>query len=75
MLVSMLKKVLSMFECLIFGNKTMIFCGLLFICCCLKGYSLQVKHKQDWVQGFILSLSQLLCCPDQVLAVMVLSQH
>ena len=41
----------------------------------LKGHPLQVRHKQVWDRGFILLLTRLLYSPDQMLAVMVLSQH
>ena len=38
-------------------------------------YPLQVSHKQKWGHGFIFLPSHLLCCPDQMLAVMVFRQH
>ena len=38
-------------------------------------HPLQVNHKQEWGHGFIFLLSYLLYCPDQMLAVMVLSQY
>ena len=41
----------------------------------LKRYPLQVRNKQDWGRGFILLLPRLLYCLDQMLAVMLLSQH
>ena len=41
----------------------------------LEGHPLQVRHKQDWGRGFILFYPRLLYCPDQMLAVMLLSQH
>ena len=41
----------------------------------LEGHLLQVRHKQDWGQGFILLLPQAAVLPDQMLAVMMLSQH
>ena len=40
-----------------------------------EGYPLQVIHKQDWSQGFIFYYPRLLCCLNQMLAVMLLSQH
>ena len=41
----------------------------------LEGHPLQVRHKQDWGRGLILLLSRLLYCQDQMLAMMLLSQH
>ena len=41
----------------------------------LKGHPLQVRHEQDWGRGFILLLPQAALLPDQMLAVMLLSQH
>ena len=40
-----------------------------------EGYPLQVRHKQDWGRGFIFYYLRLLHCLDQMLAVMLLSQH
>ena len=42
---------------------------------CLEWHPLQVRHKQDWYWGFILLLPQAQYCPNQMLAVMLLSQH
>ena len=39
-----------------------------------EGYPPQARHKQNWGRGFILLLP-LLHCLDQMLAVMLLSQH
>ena len=41
----------------------------------LEGHPLQVRHKQDWGRGLSFYYSSLLYCPDQMLAVMLLSQH
>ena len=41
----------------------------------LKRYPLQVRHKQDWGRGFILLLPQTAACLNQMLAVVLLSQH
>ena len=41
----------------------------------LKGHPLQVRHKQDWGQKFILLLPQVAVLLYQMLAVMLLSQH
>ena len=43
--------------------------------CRLKRYPLQVRHKQDWPEGLSFYYSRLLYCLDQMLAVMLLSQH
>ena len=40
-----------------------------------EGHPLQVRHKQYWGRGFILLLPRLLYCLDQMLAVVLLSQH
>ena len=40
-----------------------------------EGHPLQVGHKQDWGRGFILLLPRLLHCLNQMLAVVLLSQH
>ena len=40
-----------------------------------KGYPLQVRYKQDWGREFILLLPQTAELPDQMLAVVLLSQH
>ena len=42
---------------------------------CLKGHPILIRHKQDWGRGFILLLPRLLYCLNQMLAVMLLSQH
>ena len=37
---------------------------VMYSCChCLKGHPLQVRHKQDWGQGFILLLTQTAVLP------------
>ena len=41
----------------------------------LQGHPLQVRHKQDWGRGFILLLPQAAVLPDQMFAVMLISQH
>ena len=41
----------------------------------LKVYPLRVKRKKEWDQGFIFLLLQTPAISDQMLAVMVLSQH
>ena len=38
-------------------------------------HPLQVTHEQDWGRESILLQSRLLYCPDQMLAVMLLSHH
>ena len=47
--------------------------------CCrrrrLERYPLQIRHKQDWGRGLILLLPRLLHCLNQMLAVVLLSQH
>ena len=43
--------------------------------CRLKGHSLQVRHKQDWGRAFIFLRPRMQCYPDQMLAVMLLSQY
>ena len=40
-----------------------------------EGYPLQVRHKQDWGRGLSFYYPRLLHCLDQMLAVMLLSQH
>ena len=40
-----------------------------------EGYPLQVRHKQDWAEGLSFYYPRLLHCLDQMLAVMLLSQH
>ena len=40
-----------------------------------EGYPLQVRHKQDWGREFILLLPGPLHCLNQMLAVVLLSQH
>ena len=42
-----------------------------------KGHPIRARHKQDWGQGFIFLLPQaaVLDYPNQILAVVVLSQH
>ena len=40
-----------------------------------EGYPLQVRHKQDWGEGLSFYYPRLLHCLDQMLAVMLLSQH
>ena len=42
----------------------------------LKRHPLLVRHKQDWGRDFLsFYYPKLLYCPDQMLAVMLLSQH
>ena len=41
----------------------------------LEGHPLQVRYKQDLSRKFILLLPQTANCPDQMLPVMLLSQH
>ena len=41
----------------------------------LERYPLQARHKQDWGREFILLLPRLLYCLNQMLEVMLLSQH
>ena len=38
-----------------------------------KGYELQARHKQGWVECLSFYYPRLLYCPDQMLAVMLLS--
>ena len=45
------------------------------VCSSFEGHPLQVKHKQDWGRGFILLLPQIAALPDQMLVVVLLSQH
>ena len=45
------------------------------LCLCLEGHRFWVRHKPDWGGGFILILLRLQYDPDQIVAVMVLSQH
>ena len=40
-----------------------------------EGYTLQFRHKQDWGRGFTFYYPRLLHCLNQMLAVMLLSQH
>ena len=40
-----------------------------------EGYPLQVRHKMKWGRGFNFYYLRLLNCVNQVLAVMLLSQH
>ena len=40
-----------------------------------EGYPLQARHKQDWGRWFILLLPRLLHYLNQMLAVVLLSQH
>ena len=40
-----------------------------------EGYPLQVRHKQDWGREFIFYYPRLLYCLNQMLAVVLLSQH
>ena len=40
-----------------------------------EGHPLQVRHKQDWGRGFIFYYPILLHCMNQMLAVVLLSQH
>ena len=40
-----------------------------------EGYSLQVRHKQDWAEGLSFYYPRLLHCLNQMLAVMLLNQH
>ena len=40
-----------------------------------EGYPLQVRHKQNWGRGLILYYPRLLHCLNQMLAVVLLSQH
>ena len=40
-----------------------------------EGYLLQVKHKQDWGRGLSFYYLRLLHCLNQMLAVVLLSQH
>ena len=44
-------------------------------CCCLEKYPLQVRHKQDWDRGLSFYYPRLLHCLNQMLAVVLLSQH
>ena len=41
----------------------------------LEGHPLQLRHKQDWAEGLSFDYPRLLYFPDQILAVMLLSQH
>ena len=40
-----------------------------------EGYPLQVRHKQDWAEGLFFYYPRLLHCLNQMLAVVLLSQH
>ena len=40
-----------------------------------EGYPLQVRHKQDWAEGLSFYYPRLLHCLNQMLAVVLLSQH
>ena len=44
-------------------------------CRCLEEYLLQVRHKQDWGRDLSFYYPRILYCLDQMLAVMLLSQH
>ena len=65
------------------GPKDLVLLGIIyskpkcssFHCRHLKGHPLQVRHKQDWAGGLFFYYPRLLFCLNQMLAVMVLSQH
>ena len=40
-----------------------------------EGYPLQIRHKQNWGRGLSFYYHRLLYCLNQMLAVMLLSQH
>ena len=44
-------------------------------CRCLEGHPLRFSYKQDWAEGLSFHYPRLLCCPDQMLVVTLLSQH
>ena len=40
-----------------------------------EGYPLQVRHKQDWAEGLSFYYPRLLHCLNQILVMVLLSQH